>query len=557
MPKKPHSVEYLGAMLRRAREYLPKAIYDELHRAALPKAGGAASWRQPTVSPLEQLGLDSLTPQALQQAEDDALTAAWKQLSTWYQQAGRKKQDQAAFARFGGYLLQELRRRELDPGDSPLSQAAFQKSTLAHRFEDLPDLVVVAKGAIAASNDGGPGLDLHLPDEAEVLKALLWGATGEAMEKAGVPLGSVEPFEPGDLAPATAKQLYDLALVRCAEDAGAPLGAGFWDIVEKSEPHWLEKAWQDPAPVPLTKAEEHSGAMVAVPAPKSIANALKKAGVAVAEPDNLHITLLYLGKAEDADEETRKKVGAIVNEVAARHGPISLKVAGFGHFNAGEDGTPTYAVISGRGLSRLQAELEEAVGEVVDLPGEHGWVPHMTLGYVETGEDLPDFPTLDSPPSFEAKKIITAWAGEQKGCKLKGPRDVTKALCPIICAQEEEQVIWYRVAVPGEKDTHGHRITKKEVRKACHRFMQGPMGVRFDHGKDISAQACIVESSILPCDIPVGGTFHGKKVEREEDAMVEGEWSAAIYFKDKVMWEKRKDSDEGISWAGYARKVTR
>jgi len=560
MPKKSPSAEYLAAMLRRAREYLPKILYDEIHRAAMPRAGGAASWRTPSVSPLEQLGLDSLTPAGLQQADDDALTAAWQQLATWHRQAGRKKQDQGPFARFGGYLLQELRNRDLDPGDSSLAQAAFQKSTLAHRFEDLPDLVVVAKGALSAADDGGPGLGIYLPDDVDTRDAMLWEAASEAMEKAGVPLGGDgEPHQPQTFVPQGGLPIYDLALVRSSEHPGAPIGAGFWDIVEKSEPHWLEKAWSDPVPDVelLTKAEEHSGAMVAVPVPKSVATALKKAGVKVADPSNMHITLLYMGPADDVPADTREKVESIAKEVADRHGPIPLEVAGFGHFNGGEDGVPVYAVVSGRGLSRLQAEMEEAVGEVLPLPSEHGWVPHMTLGYVEEGQDLPDLPVLDDPPKFEVDEVLVAWAGDRKTSPLEGPRDVTKALCPILCSSEELQVIWYRAGIPSEKDLFGHRITKEEVEKLAHRFMQGPMGVRYNHGKDISDKACIVENYILPCDIPVGATFHGKKIEREQDAMKEGEWLAAIHYSDEAMWKERRDSDEGISWGGYARKVKR
>ena len=366
--------EYLESLLRRVRERVPKSLYDELHAAALPSAGGRASWRDPKVTPLEKLGLDSLTAAGVRRADDDTLRACWQQLGAWHKQAGRKKQDQGPFARVAGYVMQEMQGRGLEAGGA-LAEAAMAKSTMAARLEDLPDVVPLALGAAYLERVDG-GISFDAPDYAEA-------ALSAALASVGLDDGSEHKAACAPaVAPLDATPLYDLALVRSAPQE-APDGAGMWEIVEKAGLQPLEKG----------------------------------------------------------------------------EGP-------------GDD-----------------------------------------VGHAAGG------------------------------------------ICPIICAQAEEQVIWYRIAVPGEKDTYGHEITKDEIRKAAHGALQGPMGVKLNHQKDISGDAVWVESYILPAEIPNGATYHGKAIE--DGPYVEGEWHGAIHYKRREMWEKRRDSDEGISWAGMARKVRR
>lgn len=385
------STEYLNAMLRRVREYLPAGLYRELHLAALPSAGGAAAWRSPEVSPLEELALDSLTPAGLRKATDEVLLAAWAKLTNWHKQATRKKNDTTPFARFGGYLLQELRRRELDPGDGPLTLEAVEKSTLASRMDDLPDLVTLAKGLVWIEESAGvPAIDMEeiSASQGSLTVEGSWNMLGAAMEAAGLPTGFMTKADPQPVdvlaccADEGAVPLYDLALVRSVQPE-APLGAGFWEIVEKADPGWDVKA---------DGAEQH----------------------------------------------------------------------------------------------------------------------HM---------------------------------------------DVSKALCPVLCAQAEKRIIWYQVAVPGDADTYGHKITAEEIEDACHGYM-GHQGVRYNHGKDISDAAKTVENYLMPCPIPVGGKFRGQDVTAEDGPIVEGTWLAAIQY-DQKLWAKLKDLDHGISWGGYARKVNR
>jgi len=544
------SNEYLRAMLRRAREHLPKYLYDQLHAAAMPSSGGTAAWKSPEVSPLEELAIDSLTPAGLRKASDEVLQAAWKRLATWHKQATRRKKDTVPFARFGGHLLQELRRRDLDPGEGPLALEAVAKSTLACRLDDLPDMATIATGYVALAEGTEPGSceflvgdaipAEHLFDVAmsTTSRAGLFEPTAELMAKAE----AVDCAEPDSV------PLYDLALVRSVHEP-RPEPVGFWEVVKSMAPEL-------PDLEPLSKAEAQAGAMVALPVPDDVAATLRGLVDLPDVPDVMHITLLYLGPAADIDELVQGRIDDVVREVAAEMPPMDIKIAGFGTFTQGPRGIPVYAIASGPGLSRLQSRLEDAVGDIVDLPSEHGWVPHITLGYIKG--DVLDLPQLDqeTAPGWLANSLMVAFAGEHATVPLTGRAEVTKALCPIVKADKEKQIIWYQAAVPGDLDTYEHVITIDKVEDACHGFM-GQLGVKFEHGEDISHLARVVENFILPMDVPVGATFKGKKIEKAEDAMIEGTWIAAIHYHDKATWERADALGGGISWGGLARKVNR
>jgi hypothetical protein len=182
-------------------------------------------------------------------------------------------------------------------------------------------------------------------------------------------------------------------------------------------------------------------------------------------------------------------------------------------------------------------------------------VPHITLGYVPDGEEVPDLPALapGSAPQWLADSLLLAFAGEHAEVPLTGKAEVTRALCPVLCAEAEKQIIWYQAAVPGDVDTYGHEITLDEVEDAAHGFMEN-LGVKFEHGDDISDRARVVENFTMPVTIPKGGTFHGQKVV---EPILEGTWMAAIHYHDKEMWKQLSDASHGISWGGLARKVRR
>ncbi|MEW5749045.1 MAG: DNA polymerase ligase N-terminal domain-containing protein, partial [Candidatus Thermoplasmatota archaeon] len=164
---------------------------------------------------------------------------------------------------------------------------------------------------------------------------------------------------------------------------------------------------------PLSKTAAHSGAMLALMAPPAIARKMRKAKMVEDEDlsDTLHMTLLYLGKAADLGKETLEAVRKAAERVCARHEPLEMGISGAGMFTPEKDGTPVYVVPNAKGLSALQADLENAIGSIVDLPSEHGWVPHMTVSYCQDGE--PELPDLSERLEWTADKVRLQ-AGDEK-----------------------------------------------------------------------------------------------------------------------------------------------
>jgi len=159
--------------------------------------------------------------------------------------------------------------------------------------------------------------------------------------------------------------------------------------------------------------KKHTGAMIAIMAPKNVVSALEKAGIVDQETessDGLHLTLLYLGKAKDISKKTMEAICRAAEKVCAKHKPLSIQISGTGIFTPGEDGTPMYVIPNAKGLSALQADLENVIGNLVDLPSEHGWVPHMTVGYCI---DKPEIPDMSKFPGWTAGKIRIQAAGKK------------------------------------------------------------------------------------------------------------------------------------------------
>lgn len=138
------SREYLEALFKQAKEYLPAAIWKELHRAALPSAGGKASWRSPNVNILERTGINSMTEEIASGLEDDELFDAMATLSKLYSSAKRTKQDGDTFLTAGSCIYSEIKSRNPDASMSGSFvediKSKLEKAVWSRAFiNDLPD----------------------------------------------------------------------------------------------------------------------------------------------------------------------------------------------------------------------------------------------------------------------------------------------------------------------------------------------------------------------------------------------------------------------------------
>jgi 2'-5' RNA ligase len=155
--------------------------------------------------------------------------------------------------------------------------------------------------------------------------------------------------------------------------------------------------------------EVYDGAMLAIMLPSTLTKRMRKI-TSDDLYDSLHLTLLYLGKASALDKDKLEAIRKTVEKVCARHAPLRMSITGAGIFKPGDDGTPVFVIPNAKGLSALQAELETAVGNLIDLPSEHGWVPHMTVYY---SNDKPELPDLDGKLEWIADKIRLQAGGKK------------------------------------------------------------------------------------------------------------------------------------------------
>ncbi|MBG7704929.1 2'-5' RNA ligase family protein [Streptomyces sp. MC1] len=156
--------------------------------------------------------------------------------------------------------------------------------------------------------------------------------------------------------------------------------------------------------VELKAAEQQAGngVMVALKVPRDVAEQ-------IAQPDGtpaefLHITLAYLGDVADLGghpDDLRDIVAPAVDGIA----PLAGSIGGIGRFPDSGDGEPTWVPVDVPGLAELRQQVVQALAgspysEAVR--GNHGFTPHITLGY-----DLDDVdPVPTTPVTFPSVWVV-------------------------------------------------------------------------------------------------------------------------------------------------------
>ena len=121
----------------------------------------------------------------------------------------------------------------------------------------------------------------------------------------------------------------------------------------------------------------------------SLCSRLAESGAQVkwVEPENIHVTLLFLGEiAEGVVEE----VAAAGKEVAAAVGPFEVSLRGVGAFpNLGRPGTLWVGVEAGADrLQDLNARLRKKLKPIDSVTLEsRPYTPHLTLGRVRSDKN--------------------------------------------------------------------------------------------------------------------------------------------------------------------------
>ena len=99
------------------------------------------------------------------------------------------------------------------------------------------------------------------------------------------------------------------------------------------------------------------------------------------KPENIHLTLKFLG---EVIEDNAANIKTALDEIATRHSPFSITVAGAGGFPIAQSPRVLWIAceeLSGK-LAELQLEIEAAV-EPLGFPAEkRDFVAHLTLGRI-------------------------------------------------------------------------------------------------------------------------------------------------------------------------------
>lgn len=122
--------------------------------------------------------------------------------------------------------------------------------------------------------------------------------------------------------------------------------------------------------------EEPQHAMLYFPVPKDIFKDLP------VQPDFPHITLLYLGTV--TEQANIIDVQAILQELASLGKPAA-KLNGIARFNVDENGNPFVLLVDSKDLLKYRM----LAMELAEDGGEHGFIPHITMSYLEKEQPMP------------------------------------------------------------------------------------------------------------------------------------------------------------------------
>lgn len=142
--------------------------------------------------------------------------------------------------------------------------------------------------------------------------------------------------------------------------------------------------------------DKSGGVMVALRLPPGAADVLSLEGGQ--PPEDLHITLAYLGKASEFTPEKLGTLHDIIASIAKTSDPVETTVTGYDVFAETDDGPCLYAAIEKTpSLDSLQETVVEAVSSYGMPPKGRGavngtYIPHVTLAYRESA------PPPEKPP---------------------------------------------------------------------------------------------------------------------------------------------------------------
>lgn len=131
-------------------------------------------------------------------------------------------------------------------------------------------------------------------------------------------------------------------------------------------------------------------------------------GIAWVKPENIHLTLKFLG---DVDEAREKQLIERLRALSEAHSPIEVAYGGIGHFGRAGDISAIWIGISERtgALARLAKDIEAEAAQVGFMPEGKPFSPHITLGRVKEKGLLPGWDALKGGIDPWEGKVVHSW----------------------------------------------------------------------------------------------------------------------------------------------------
>lgn len=110
-------------------------------------------------------------------------------------------------------------------------------------------------------------------------------------------------------------------------------------------------------------------------------------GLAWVPPEKRHLTLRFIG---EADEELAGRLAGVLDHVAARHRPFTMRLGGVGAFPHFRRARVLWIGLEGEPrLELLHHDVELGCAEVGGEVEGRAFRPHVTLARIRTAPDLP------------------------------------------------------------------------------------------------------------------------------------------------------------------------
>lgn len=267
------------------------------------------------------------------------------------------------------------------------------------------------------------------------------------------------------------------------------------------------------------RVEQETGVMVGWFLPEGLRERYRVDG---GETD-LHVTCTFLGDMADLTVEQTRILTGIVAEVASSHPAPFGVIDGTGTFE-NDDETVWFAVPHIEGLADFRERLVVALksaGFEVKGKGADDWHPHITLGFLDPGEEPPAVTVPRSEP-FMVNAITVAVGGTRFDVEFADNWEAYDSFSmaeykanpdswrnspyvPFVKSVVEGPKRftlgpWY---VPNEEDAHGDWTDAEELQQALWGYVRsGYRGIRLQHSPDIEAGEW-VEAMTLPWPMTV------------------------------------------------------